>query len=249
MPNKPYQQTGDYIPRTDAAFLSWGSAFAEHTSADPQRFGLSPQQAVEIAMWAQRYAEAYMPAQGAGHRTPGIVRAKKDTRRSAERIYRRYAQLIKKTPGVTFGDLASLGLHIDDPTNTRIGPPTSAPLLSIRMMGNCAGHILRYADQNTPNAIRKPHGVERIQLYVNVGDNFNVDVNEARELGSYGKQPIRVHWPPADARRTVTYFGRWETRTGLKGPWSLPVYMMIAAGGPVRMEAAHPMHEMQRAAA
>jgi hypothetical protein len=34
-----------------------------------------------------------------------------------------------------------------------------------------------------------------------------------------------------DSTKTASYFARWVTKRGLLGPWSLPVWMVIAFGG------------------
>ena len=110
-------------------------------------------------------------------------------------------------------------------------------------MSKHLAHIIRYRDQNTPSASCKPPGVTLIQIYANVGDAIDHDVCTARSVGDYGRQPIRIEWPPAHIGQTVTYFGRWMTKKGLKGPWSLPVYMTVAGGGRV----AEPMTSARRA--
>ena len=84
---------------------------------------------------------------------------------------------------------------------------------------------------NPHNRRGQPPGVALLQVYANVGDGIDHDVRAARGVGEYGRQPIRIEWPHEYIGRTVTYFGRWMTKKGLKGPWSLPVYMTVAGGG------------------
>lgn len=49
----------------------------------------------------------------------------------------------------------------------------------------------------------------------------------------YTKNPINYEFTPDQANQTASYFARWRTQRGLVGPWSLPVAMGIAFGGPV----------------
>ena len=109
-------------------------------------------------------------------------------------------------------------------------------MLGVTMQG--LQHVVKYRDESTPSRKRKPHGVRTIQLYGYKGKSFTGDFTLAHELGEWGRQPIRFDYLPSDAGLTMTYFGRWVTNTGLKGPWSLPVYLTIAAGscGQVKQE-------------
>jgi len=43
-----------------------------------------------------------------------------------------------------------------------------------------------------------------------------------------GSHSFQVMYQLEHIGQTATYFGRWITRTGKTGPWSLPVAMMIA---------------------
>lgn len=138
--------------------------------------------------------------------------------------------MIKANMGVTNEDKIALGLHVDDPTRTPVPAPTTAPLLMIT--GAFSGtHELRYADETTPASRRKPEGVMQLQLSMVVGDGPATDPGDARLVGLYTKQPITVEHEPEHAGRTATFFGRWITRKGLVGPWSLPEAMTIAFGG------------------
>lgn len=230
MADKPYQQTGDYIPRKDAAFLAWGEGFARGVAQHYEHLGLTQQDVDWIELWTGRFADAYQPTQSAESRTTALVKAKNEMRKQVEAIYRSYAQRIKHHPGVSNQDLIGLGIHVDDATKTPIGTPRSAPILR-RMMSKSGGHILRYADENSPFLNRKPYGMWVIQIYANVDDAYNPNPDTARHVGDYGRQPIRINWSAKLTGKTVTYFGRWVTRKGLKGPWSGPVFISVASGG------------------
>jgi hypothetical protein len=86
----------------------------------------------------------------------------------------------------------------------------------------------------------KPEGVIQLELRRTVETGANPDPGAAGPVGVFTKQPVMVEQDPADAGKTATYFGRWVTRTGLTGPWSLPIAMTIAFGGPVDQQAAIP---------
>lgn len=185
-----------------------------------------------IANHYTSYDAAYQTVQAPSTRTSNSIAQKDAIKASAAGSVRVYAQMIKANKGVDNDDKIALGLHVNDPTPTPIPTPTTAPLLMIQAAFS-GEHLIRYADENTPATRRKPHGVIQLQLNRTVDVGANPDPNASSMVGLFTKQPVLVPQDPVDVGKTATYFGRWVTRTGLFGPWSLPVGMTIAFGGPV----------------
>jgi len=225
-------QSEPYIPQTDWAFKSFLQNFSTLISADPNRYGVSAADATVIANHYTAFASAFDTVQAPSTRNATTIAQKDAVRASAAASIRIYAQIIKANQGVDNEDKAALGIHLDDPTPTPIPAPTSAPLLSI-VAAFSGQHEIRYADENTPASRAKPHGVLQLQLNRTVATGANPDPNASTMVGLFTKQPVMVPQDPADVGKTATYFGRWVTRKGLFGPWSLPISMTIAFGGPV----------------
>jgi hypothetical protein len=225
-----YGQTQPYIPVTDAALRDWLTNFSALLTADPTRYGLDASDATVIAGHAAAYASAYQAVQAPSTRTSTGVAQKDAVKASAVASVRVYAQMIKANAGVSNDDKIALGVHVNDPTPSPIPAPASAPMLMI-VSAFSGVHHLRYADENTPAARRKPHGVLQLQLNAVIAPAPAVDPGESRFVGLYTKQPVLVEHEPASAGLTATYFARWVTRTGKTGPWSLPESMTVAFGG------------------
>ncbi len=234
-----YEQTSPYIPATDAGFRDWLNNFATLIAADPNRYGLDAGDAAIISNHNTGYAAAYVPCQSAETRTTALIIQKDAIKASAVASVRIYAQQIKVNAGVSNQDKAGLGLHINDITPTPIPAPVSAPMLVIQAAYS-GEHQIRYADENTPASRRKPHGAIQIQINRTIAVGADPNPENATLVGLYTKQPVLVTAEPTAVGQTATYFGRWVTRTGLFGPWSLPVAMTIAFGGPVDQSLALP---------
>ena len=68
-----------------------------------------------------------------------------------------------------------------------------------------------------------------MQLFV-VVSTAQVNDPSAAEFRSFvTRQPFAVTYVAADNGKVATYFARWQTRTGLVGPWSSGVAFTIAA--------------------
>ena len=235
MADKVYQQTGDYIPQTDAGFRDWLANFALLIQQDPGRFGLEAADAAIISSLNTSFAAAYVACQSPATRTTALVTQKDALRASATASCRVYAMNIKANAGVDNESKIELGLHINDPTPTPIPAPTTTPLLNI--VGMFSGsHEIRFADELTPSSRKKPAGAIQLELYVHVGPTPIVNWQDATFAGVYTKNPIQYEFTPDQANQTATYFARWRTQRGLVGPMSLPVAMTIAFGGPVEQQ-------------
>lgn len=229
---KPYLQSTSYIPATDAAFRDWLNNFSTLISADPGKYGLDAGDAAVISDHYINFSAAYQVVQTPSTRNSGTVAFKDALKASAIGSVRVYAQMIKVNVGVDNQDKIDLGLHVNDPTPTPIPQPATSPLLAIQA-GFSGEHVIRYADENTPTSRRKPLGAIQIQLNRTIAAGVDPNFNNSKMVGLYTKQPILVTSEPESVGMTATYFGRWVTARGLFGPWSLPVAMTIAFGGPV----------------
>lgn len=228
-------QQGSYIPETDAGVRDWLNNFAAVVASNPAAVGLSAPDAQTLTNLAAAYDAAYVLATNPLTRTTPNINDKDNKRNQAVATFRVFATQIKVNLGVSDEVKLALGLHLDDTTHSPIPAPTTTPLLAI-IDATAGVHTLRFADEMTPASRAKPPGVIQLQLYAAVGAEPNPDVSDATFVGVYTRQPLQVTWPPQDAGKTATYFARWVTRRGLVGPWSLPVAMQIAFGGPVELQ-------------
>ncbi len=217
-----------YIPESDAAFAAWLTNFSTLISADPSQYGLEAADGVAIANQETAFVAALQLATDPATRTKPSVAGKDAARAAALTVVRPYAIQIRNNLGVSNQAKLDLGLNIPDPTPTPIPAPASAPILAV--IGATFGqHTLRYADENTPAARRKPFGAVGLELFVAIADAPVSDPAEASFVRVVTRQPLAVSHDSADNGRMATYFGRWITRTGLAGPWSSPVSYTIVS--------------------
>jgi len=220
---------GPYIPTQDALLDEWARNFSTLISATPANYGLLPADAVTIAQAVAIFRLAYAKVAIPENRTAILVIAKDNAKADMLIVVRAYAMIIKSNLGITDQLKAGLGLNIDDPTPTPIGPPDTCPILMI--MGATPGcHTLRFADYNTPAARRKPFGAVHIQLFAATTTVLQPapDPENCNLIGSYTKNNVSVLYALAEDGKKAWYYSRWITRRGYVGPWSSPVGMTIA---------------------
>ncbi len=227
----PLEQTEPYIPDTDIGLKIFLENFSTVIAADPAKYFLTQADSDLITDVYLSYASALTAATMPGTRNATTVAAKDSQRASAEATVRPICQILKSNQAIDNEDKILLGLHIDD-TRSPIPAPNSAPILSLGASFS-GQHEIRFVDENTPTRKAKPDGVSDMELWVYVGPSATADWQQAKYIGKYTKNPINHTFMPDQAGQVATYFGRWSTQRGLTGPWSLPVAMGIAFGGPV----------------
>ena len=105
--------------------------------------------------------------------------------------------------------------------------PRDAPDLSV--VSSMYGiQTLRFYHNQTPMDAIRPYGAAAVQLAVATAAEPFAPLSAARIIGEYKRNPIRVEFGrDADGKR-ATYYGRWVSPRGEKGPWSQPACMTIA---------------------
>ncbi len=215
-------------PRSQNSLRHRLVAFANTISEDPARYNLSQDAADEIRCAVDAFAEALDIAGKPDLKTIVTVRKKDDRRRIAEELHSRYYNQIKADPDVSDADKIAIGVKPVNLERTPIRVPGTVPLIDA-IGAKPFQHELRYHDTLSPDSPRKPVGAVFLQLYAAVGDEDEMPLEDAREVGLYARNPIKVRYEAADRRRQATYYARWISRKGEAGLWSLPVSMAIVA--------------------
>jgi hypothetical protein len=217
-----------YIPSQDAALKAWAENFDALITANPATYGLVPADAVSIDGFVDAFSAAYLVITNPATKTKPAVANKDGAKAAMLSIVRGYAQQIKLNQGVTNENKLALGLTLSDGTPTPIPAPSSNPILSV--IGATMGQqTIRFADVNTPALRAKPFGAIGLQLFRHIGIAPISDPALATFNAFVTRQPYGVSFDNADNGKTCTYFARWQTRTGLVGPWSPPVSFTVAA--------------------
>lgn len=223
-----------YIPPKDADLKSWLENFIALTSADPALYGLTGGDAAAIAAAGNPAVAAITVALNKPTRTPTDVLAKNNLRAAALQVIRPFAQAIRGNTGVTNDNKLALRLNLANNAPSPIPAPVTFPVLA--MLGATPlQHTLRFADSSaaTPRG-KKPFGALNAQLWVvitAVGVPVPTDPLAGTMIAVPTKNPITVTFASGDVGKVATYFARWVTRTGLLGPWSVSLSMVIAGTG------------------
>ncbi|MCS7311151.1 MAG: hypothetical protein NZ741_13120, partial [Armatimonadetes bacterium] len=122
----------DYIPSQDTDFVNWMSNFLTVLNANLASFGLVAADLTPLTNARndfQTRLNAYLNAQLA---LRAASEARKDSRASAERLFRQMAQRINRHPNMTDALRAQLGLTVPKPRQRReVGPEVPGVRLEV----------------------------------------------------------------------------------------------------------------------
>jgi len=217
-----------YIPPRDADLVPWATNFTTLITAAPATYGLVAADAVAIDAVVQPYLAAQTLVDNPATRTSVTIADKNNKKQAMLVTCRAYAQTIANNAGVTDADKITLGLNLPNNNPSPIPAPTSSPIVTV--IGATPSQLtIRYADENTPASRAKPQGVVALQLFIGVDTITLTDPADAVFEALVTKQPFAVTFDPTDAGKIATMFGRWSTRTGLVGPFSLAASFIVPA--------------------
>lgn len=217
-----------YIPTRDTDLDDWASNFSTKITASPGTYGLISADAVAIAAVFATWHTAYLAAIAPATRTPVAVQAKDTAKVGLLSVVRPYAVGISLNQGVLPSDKIAVGVNPRTSTPTPVVAPTTYPVISL-IGATYLTHLLRYRDEGAPSTSRaKPADVTQLQIYAAVSTTVISDPTTLPLKAIATKVPVTVSWDASDLGKAAYYSGRWQTRTGLVGPWA-PIQPIIVA--------------------
>lgn len=219
-----------YIPPRDSDLATWSDNFSTLATATPGTFGLLAADALVIAGQVTPWLAAYNEAANPSSRTPVAIAAKDDAKIAMLATVRPYAVQISLNAGVLSSDKIAIGVNPRTSTPTPIATPTTNPVIGI-VTAYPLQHVLRYRDEtSSPTVKSKPYGVTQCQIFGTASATPIVDQDllDFKQIAT--KSPALIEWGAGDVGKAAYYAARWQTRSGLVGPWSPIVSFTIANG-------------------
>ena len=216
-----------YLPTTEAHLRTFGTNFSALTGADPATFGLVAGDAATITAAAEDFATKYDLAVNPVTRTKAAIVSKNNAKDVLIATLRAYAMAIKTNRAVADEAKANLGLGAYDATRTPVSAPERRPVVGIVGV-DARRHVLRFSDPENPEGRARPDGVRGVQLFCALGESAPTDPLSGRFRGVFTRKEVNVDFEIGDAGKLAHYYARWQTDTGLVGPWSVVTSISIA---------------------
>lgn len=227
----------DYIPRRDAACISWLRVYSARITADPESVGLSPTQASTLAGLVASFASLYQASTQATSRTPAVILQKSEARAAAVNNARLLARIIHSYPGTTDPLRQSLGLTLPAAKPSRVPKPASAPQIMIRTVrGRTVFARLRDSDHSFRR--RRPPGVAAIIILAYVGPEFSESSADWRQIAATTRMKCRVTFPLTVPQGSKVWLCGYYVNAKMQpGPTGPPQSAHIQFGGDMAIAA------------
>ncbi len=217
----------DYLPTREADLALWTANFANLTTATPTAYGLTAGQALDYSTANSIWQSALQLANDPTTRTAPNVAAKDVAKVNIKAISRLQGGIVQAWPSITPDQLAQLGLRVRDTGRTPTPPPNTYPLVSI--IGNQAHSLtVALADQNTPNARRRPVNVIGAEMYGQIGGTPPTGLAGMQYLGLQTRYPQMWDLGLGAIGQRAYLITRWINRKGEPGPISAVANQIVA---------------------
>jgi hypothetical protein len=217
----------DYIPQEDDDFDDFGQNFVNKITPNPTSFGLTASQAAGLNSLFSAWHTAFLAHKDAQTAATAATATKDNARDALEQALREAAGIVQAKPEVTDEQRQLLHLTVRDVIRTPAGPIATRPVLTVDTSQRLR-HLIRLADETTPNSRAKPEGVTAFQLWAKVDGPPPADLSECDLIAVESHSPHLEEYDAAHAGKQVHYLANWKNNRH-QGPLSATVSATIPA--------------------
>jgi hypothetical protein len=218
------------IPRKDSALRGYAATFAAAAAAIGSQVDLLPADVADI----NQAQDGFDSASDDFAQAEAMTKAARETRDLKKKqlidVLRAKTAKINADPNTTDSQREQFGIHVDKPTRTPSGVPTTLAMGEVSKFGPFQ-HTLKVTDSGTGKA-KKPDGIVAAELYVKVmaaGEPAPTDPATFQFVALVTDGKHVQEFAAADACKMAYYALRWVSRKGERGGWSPIVAATIAA--------------------
>lgn len=219
------------IPDPDAQFDAMWTAFMTYAAANLVALGIDPLGAPWTSLVSAKTDwDAKYPAHITGQNTAQSLRAAKDVSRgNGEGFLSAMISMLRANPAVVSNaELEALGLSLYDTIRTPAPIPTTRPVVKINTSQR-QQQTLSWSDESTPTSVRKPDGVQGVELYLKIGGTAPVSLADCVYIAFDTKTPYTYDFDPSALGQAAYWIARWLNTRGEAGPISETVTATVVA--------------------
>jgi hypothetical protein len=230
----------ELILTTDVPFANRAQVFATAIGRDPQRFGVSREDADKLVAAFESFKALRLEASNKYRRSKLLLDQRNNARDALKRIMERLGRMIRADERLGSADLLLLGMTRRPTTLRKSRCPQTRPNLFYmgsrhsRRVGRKV-HLLRFeepwakiGDPVCGRRMAKPAGAWGVAVYVELIDEGEKIPRHPGELTGgrpwllqlCTRGPIEAEFPVAERPMRVVYWARWVGMKGDMGPFS-----------------------------
>jgi hypothetical protein len=216
----------DYVPDTEAQFVSWLKNLSTGIDAHKGSLNLNAANITSLTAMQTSYQQAFEEEEAARINYEAKRQARVTLREQSEAQARSIVRMIQADPNTTDELRAELQIPIRDKTQTAPSPITTRPIITIDFSQR-RQHELDFRDSDTPTRRARPANARGCEFRSYVGGAPPTGLDQFKYVDTDTSTPFTVRYGDEDAGKTAYYVGRW-INDDEKGPWSETVSATIA---------------------
>jgi hypothetical protein len=213
--------TRNYIPRNDAQFLEWVTAFLAYLTIAAGRLNFPPDRLQQLTVEVDDYGTKYHVSENSSTRTKLTIQARTTAREVLESDIRQSIQeYLAHNHLVTDVDRDGLGIPIPKKTRTPSPVAQKAPAMSL-FTGTIRRVEIDFGDQDKSTESKaKPEGQHGAEFRWAILDTPPESLTQLINSSFDTKTPHILEFDENQRGKTVYIVACWENTRGEKGPWS-----------------------------
>ena len=217
----------------DAGLLAWSNVFSAALTEHAAEFGITADQASQIAALNDGFATALSAWQNPTTRTPVTSTQKTDARLALIAGAKYLVNTINSNPATTDAQRSTLNIPIRK-TPTPIPAPDQSPMIDVAAVN---GRTVTLKLHNDSAKRGKPASIQGASVFTYVGDTAPTDPSAYTFQGLISKTRFEITFPDSTTANTVWVTANWFNGKGQTGNACAPVRINLPASQPVPITA------------
>jgi len=215
-----------FIPGKDDDFLTWSANLIAVSSANKTAWQIPDAAIAALQPLHTAYETALAAARAPNHGSVDI-RVKNDARKTLEHAERHYVNAhIRYNDNIPPAGKLQAGVPPPDEEPTHVGEPKTRPEFTARVIDIMQVRV-DFRDLGSASAAR-PHGMNGALFCYFIGDTAVTDYNGLIKTKLLTDTPAVIEVPPGSEGKVLSCAMRWQSNSGVLGPWSDIKYITIA---------------------
>ncbi|MDR3115432.1 MAG: hypothetical protein LBU25_07925 [Treponema sp.] len=205
-----------YIPQKEAEMIDWSGNLIAVSKEHRTELGLPEDQLTELETLHTRLKGLHEKCQTPAH-TPLDIQAKNELKTTFLDKIKRFVRFhLQNNEKMTDNLRRAAGLPVHDWKPTHHPPPDSHPVITVRSK-NPFELILHIHDSVSGKRAKPEHAAGAV-LFWNVRETPLTNPEDLKTSLLVTRTPHIMSFSPSERGKILYIFGRWQTRTGDKGP-------------------------------
>jgi hypothetical protein len=207
------------LPSGDHDFLEWAENFKTKLAPLIEGLGIPPADYELIVALKNTFAAALVLTDAPSTKNPGTVAAKNDAHKALEKGVRKFiGEHLRYNDALTNQNREDLRIPVPDTTHTPIPPPTTHPVLELKI--SAIRQVKLYFRDPASETGARPYGVNGAVVLYDIRETPPARTGELKQNVLATRSPFKLNFEEDDRGKRIYVAVCWQNERGQRGPFS-----------------------------